>query len=79
MLDFSPAIIFFFLPVITTLMLYTLHLHVAVTRTNGRSLETFQKAMLFQNRGAMDRKELPPFLLMSVLEWLTEQSEGVYL
>jgi hypothetical protein len=39
-------------------MLHThLYLHVAVTgKTNGRGLGTFQKAMLFQNSGTLDRK-----------------------
>ena len=45
-----------------------LHLHVAHTRRiNGRCLGTFQKAMLFGNRGALDRKELPILLVWNGL------------
>lgn len=35
------------------------HLHAALTRRiKGRSLESFKKAMLFENRGALDKKLL---------------------
>jgi hypothetical protein len=48
-------------------MLYThLHLHAVLTRTNRQSPGTFQKAMVFRNPGALDRK-VPSFSLKDYL------------
>lgn len=49
--------------VIPPLLLTHLHLHVAPTgRTNRRNLETFEKATLFGNRGALNSEKLVRFL-----------------
>jgi len=48
--------------IIPPILLTHLHLNVAPTgTTNGRSLETSQKATFFGNRGALDSKELVRF------------------
>jgi len=53
---------FFAVYIIPPTLLTHIHLHVASTgRTNGRNLETFEKATFFGNRGALDRKVLSVF------------------
>ena len=52
----------------STIAPYSLHIHFAVIRrTNGRSLGAFRKAVIFGNRGTLDRKEISLFSLHS---WL---------
>jgi hypothetical protein len=38
-----------------------IHVHIALTKTNGRNLGTFQKAMSFGNRGAWELNEISIF------------------
>jgi hypothetical protein len=45
---FSSEYFGFSLPVISPISLLSLHLHVALTRTKGRSLGTFQKVIPFR-------------------------------
>ena len=49
---------------------HQLHPHVAFTRTNGRSLGTFQKQFSFGSRGAFDRNVLKFFFFRGeTLSW----------
>jgi hypothetical protein len=60
-----PALLFSLVSVIP-LVLHT-HLHVSLTNgTNGRSLGTFQQAVLFREPGAFDRKLPSQFLSLKV-------------
>ena len=41
---------------------YSLYLYVALTRTNGRSVETLQKAMLFRKSSSIGQKRTSSFV-----------------
>ena len=63
-------LVFQFYPInITTAMLHIrLHVHVALPRRrNGRSLETFQKAMLFRKSGIVEQKIVFTFLSLMLV------------
>ena len=53
-----PAVRFSPVHIIPPTLHTHLHIHVALTRTNGRSLVTFQKQCSLESRGTFDIKEL---------------------
>jgi hypothetical protein len=61
---FHRVVRFYPVSIIPPLLHIHLHLHVAVIRrTNGRSLGTFQKAMLFRNSETIGKKSTSTFLM----------------
>jgi hypothetical protein len=61
-LGFLGVLLFSSVNIIPPMLHTDPHLHVVLTsRTNGRSLESFPKTMLFGNQGAPDRKGISSF------------------